>query len=138
MDCMMELFDRIVDKELTIRRVNVVAVNLISEDAIPDEAPEQLNLFVDYEALEREKEAEKRTDARERKIQEATLAIQGRYGKNSLLKGFNFMEGATTRARNGQIGGHRAGDGSSSPSKQAATDNQAENKEDEVWGGDDA
>ena len=138
MDCMMELFDRIVDKDLTIRRVNVVAVQLIPEDQIPDEAPEQLNLFVDYEALEREKEAEKRTDARERKIQEATLAIQGRYGKNSLLKGFNFMEGATTRARNGQIGGHRAGDGSSSPSKQAATDNQAENKEDEVWGGDDA
>ena len=138
MNCMMELYDRIVDPDLTIRRVNVVAVQLITEDQIPEEAPEQLNLFTDYAALEREKEAEKAQDARERKIQEATLDIQGRYGKNALLKGFNFMEGATTRARNGQIGGHRAGDGISSPSKQADTDNKAEGKEDEVWGGDGA
>ena len=113
MNCMMELYDRIVDPALTIRRVNVVAVNLINEDEIPEDAPEQLNLFVDYEALEREKEAEKAADDRERRIQKATLELQSRYGKNALLKGLNLLDGATTIMRNGQIGGHRAGDGRS-------------------------
>lgn len=108
MDCMMELFDRIVDKDLTIRRINVVAVNLIPENDIPEEAPEQLNLFVDYDELERQRKAERLADEKERKIQLATLTIQERYGKNAMLKGTNFMEGATTRMRNGQIGGHAA------------------------------
>ena len=133
MNCMMELYDRIVDRDLTIRRVNVVAVNLIKEDEIPEEGPVQLDLFTDYDALEREREAEKRADARERKIQEATLAIQGRYGKNALLKGMNFLEGATTRARNGQIGGHRAGEGQATSKPKE----DSKNREDEVWGGDD-
>ena len=108
MTVMMELYDRIVDPDLTIRRVNVVAVNLISEDEIPEEAPEQLNLFTDYEALEKKKAAEKAADDRERKIQKATLELQSRYGKNAILKGMNLMEGATTIMRNGQIGGHAA------------------------------
>jgi DNA polymerase V len=108
MTVMMELYNRIVDPDLTIRRVNVVAVNLISEDEIPEEAPEQLNLFTDYEALEKKKAAEKAADDRERKIQKATLELQSRYGKNAILKGMNLMEGATTIMRNGQIGGHAA------------------------------
>ena len=108
MTVMMDLYDRIVDPDLTIRRVNVVAVNLIKEDEIPEEAPEQLNLFVDYEDVERRREAERQHDAKERKIQEATLAIQSRYGKNAMLKGMNFLDGATTRLRNRQIGGHAA------------------------------
>lgn len=65
---MMDLYDRIVDPDLTIRRVNVVAVNMIKEDEIPEEAPEQLNLFVDYEDVERRREAERQHDAKERKI----------------------------------------------------------------------
>ena len=140
MAVMMDLYDRIVDPNLTIRRVNVVAVNLITEDQIPEEGPVQLDLFTDYEALAREREAERKQDERERKIQEATLAIQGRYGKNSLLKGFNFMEGATTRMRNGQIGGHRAGDGisASSGSRSQSDDRKAENdgqdEPPEEWG----
>jgi len=109
MNCMMDLYDRIVDKDLTVRRVNVVAVNLIPENEIPDEAPEQLNLFTDYDALEKQKEEERRLDEKERKIQKATLELQSRYGKNALLKGMNLLEGATTMLRNGQIGGHRAG-----------------------------
>ncbi len=138
MAVMMDLYDRIVDSDLTIRRVNVVAVNLIPEDQIPKEAPEQLNLFIDYEALAREREAERRQDERERKIQEATLAIQGRYGKNSLLKGFNFMEGATTRARNGQIGGHRAGDGrSSAAGTHTTSSSRAADVDEKPEGGDD-
>ncbi len=108
---MMELYDRIVDKDLTIRRVNVVAVQLIPEDQIPEEAPVQLDLFTDYAALEKQKEAEREHDAKERKIQEATLSLQARYGKNAILKGMNLLDGATTILRNGQIGGHRAGEG---------------------------
>ena len=109
MDTMMALFDRIVDTDLMIRRVNVVACNLISEDEIPEEGPEQLDLFTDYEALEREKAERKAAEEKERNLQRATLLIQERYGKNAMLKGMNFLEGGTTRERNGQIGGHRAG-----------------------------
>ena len=106
--CMMELYDRIVDPDLTIRRINIVAVNLIHEKEIPEEIPEQLDLFTDYYALEKQREAEELADKKERRIQEATLAIQKRYGKNAMLKGTNFLDGATTRLRNRQIGGHAA------------------------------
>ena len=110
MDVMMELFDRIVDPDLTVRRINVVAVDLIKENEIPEEMPVQLDLFTDYEALEKQKAEEMRLDDRERKIQQATLQIQAKYGKNAVLKGMNLQDGATTIMRNGQIGGHRAGD----------------------------
>ena len=110
MNTMMELFDRIVDKDLLVRRINVVALDLIKEDEIPADAPEQLSLFVDYEELEREKEKERKLDEKERRIQNATLQLQARYGKNALLKGMNLQDGATTILRNGQIGGHRAGE----------------------------
>ncbi|MBR5109726.1 MAG: hypothetical protein IK099_05985 [Clostridia bacterium] len=86
-----------------------IACNLISEDEIPEEGPEQLDLFTDYEALEREKAERKAAEEKERNLQRVTLLIQERYGKNAMLKGMNFLEGGTTRERNGQIGGHRAG-----------------------------
>ena len=107
-NCMMELYDRSVDPDLLVRRVNVVAVNLIKEDEIPEEAPEQLNLFTDYEAIERQKAAEAAAEEKERRIQKATLLLQEKYGKNAILKGMNLEEGATTILRNGQIGGHAA------------------------------
>ena len=110
MDAMLGIYDRSVDPELLVRRVNVAACELIGENEIPAEAPEQLDLFTDYEAQEKQRAAEAEADARERRIQQATLRIQGRYGKNALLKGMNFLEGATTIQRNGQIGGHRAGE----------------------------
>ena len=110
MKTMMELFDRIIDPDLMVRRVTVVAANLIPEDKIPPEAPEQLSFFVDYDELEKEKAKEKAADEKERKIQQATLLLQGKFGKNALLKGMNLQDGATTILRNGQIGGHRAGD----------------------------
>ncbi len=69
---------------------------------------EQLDLFTDYEALEREREAEKARLARERKLQEAMLAVKKKYGKNAILKGTNLQKGATTMERNRQIGGHKA------------------------------
>lgn len=109
-DTMLALYDRVVHKDLLIRRVNIAACNLIPEDDIPEEKPVQLDFFTDYEAVIREKEVQKHAEATERRLQEATLAIQERFGKNALLKGMNFLEGGTTRDRNEQIGGHRAGD----------------------------
>ena len=110
MEVMMELYNRIVDPDLLIRRVNVVAVELRDEREIPDEntIEEQLSLFVDYEKRAQEQVAEEHADARERRLQEATLELKARYGKNAVLKGVNLLEGATTILRNGQIGGHRA------------------------------
>ena len=66
----------------------------------------QLDFFTDYDAMEREKKAEET----EHRLQQVTLEIQDRFGKNALLKGMNLQEGGTTIERNGQIGGHRAGD----------------------------
>ena len=110
MSAVLDVYDRVVHKDLLIRRVNVTACNLVSETEIPEEQPEQLDMFTDYEALEQEKKARQLAEEKERRLQNVTLAIQDRYGKNAVLKGMNLMEGGTTIARNGQIGGHKAGD----------------------------
>ena len=110
MKTMIDLYDRIIDPDLLVRRVTIVAANIIPENEIPEDSPEQLSFFVDYEELEKEKAKEKAADEKERKIQQATLLLQGKFGKNALLKGMNLQDGATTILRNGQIGGHRAGD----------------------------
>lgn len=105
----MELFDRIANPSLTVRRLNIVANHVISESCVPA-APkcEQLDLFTDYEALDRQREEEEQELDRERRQQKALLTIRKRYGKNAILKGINFQEGATTKERNQQIGGHKA------------------------------
>ena len=110
MSAVLDVYDRVVHKDLLIRRVNVTACNLVSETEIPEDKPEQLDMFTDYEALEREKKIRQLAEEKERRLQNVTLAIQDRYGKNAMLKGMNLMEGGTTIARNGQIGGHKAGD----------------------------
>ena len=110
MNAMMALYDRIVDPELQIRRVYVVACGLIPEQDIPQEAPVQMDLFTDYAGLERKREAEKAAEAREKKLQLATLVMQERYGKNAVLKGMNLDKRGTTITRNGMIGGHKAGE----------------------------
>jgi len=110
MKAMMALYDRITDPELLIRRINVVACNLIPENEIPAEGPVQLDLFTDYEELERRKAAEKEAEAREKRLQRATLTLQERFGKNAVLKGMNLEKKGTTIQRNRQIGGHRAGE----------------------------
>ncbi|HPY84543.1 MAG TPA: DNA methylase [Ruminococcus flavefaciens] len=107
---MMQLYDRIINSDLLVRRVNICACNIIREEDIPEEAPLQLELFVDYEEIERRKAAEKRKEEREKALQRATLSLQDRFGKNAVLKGMNLFEGATTIERNGTIGGHKAGD----------------------------
>ena len=108
MSAVLDVYDHVVHKDLLIRRVNVTASNLVSETEIPEEIPEQLDMFTDYEAFEREKQARRLAEEKERRLQNVTLAIQDRYGKNAMLKGMNLMEGGTTIARNGQIGGHKA------------------------------
>ena len=110
METVLELYDRVVNKDLLIRRVNIAACNLISEDDIPEIKPMQLDMFIDYEQLEREQKAQQAAEEKERKLQRATLAIQDKFGKNAMLKGMNLMEGGTTIDRNDQIGGHKAGD----------------------------
>ena len=71
-------------------------------------APEQLDLFTDYAALERERQAEREALDRKKRRQKAMLEIKKKYGKNAIFKGMNLEEGATARDRNRQIGGHRA------------------------------
>ena len=104
-----ELYDRIVDRQLLIRRLSLCADRLLEEASAPkEERPEQLDLFTDYAAKERQRAEEAAAHARERKLQEAMLDIKRRYGKNAILKGMNLEEGATAKSRNEQIGGHQA------------------------------
>lgn len=107
-DGVMALFQRIVDPSLLTRRVYLVAGHVVPESEVPEERPEQLDLFTDPMEVARQREEETAALQRERKRQEAVLAIKKRYGKNAILKGANLTEGATAIERNGQIGGHKA------------------------------
>ncbi len=109
MDAVMELFDRIVDKNLMTRRVTICANHLENErNVTPRETYEQLDLFTDYAELEKQREKEALELEKERSLQKATIELRRRFGKNAILKGTNLQEGATTRDRNEQIGGHKA------------------------------
>ena len=104
------LFDRIVNTDLMVRRLNIVAGRVISEsEAMTREGEfEQMDLFTDYAAVEARRKQEQAELDRERKMQEVMLTIKNKYGKNAILKGMNLEEGATGKDRNEQIGGHRA------------------------------
>ena len=104
----LELFDQITDEKLMVRRMYVVANHVIPAAEVPVERPVQLNLFEDATAIQQAQEHRKMALEREHRLQKTLLAIKGRYGKNAILKGMNFQEGATARERNGQVGGHRA------------------------------
>ncbi len=104
----LELFDQITDEKLMVRRMYVVANHVIPTAEVPEERPVQLNLFEDATAIQQAQEHRKMALEREHRLQKTLLAIKGRYGKNAILKGMNFQEGATARERNGQVGGHRA------------------------------
>ena len=104
-----ELYDSIVNPDLLVRRLNITAANVVSEEiAKSKKVPEQLDIFTDYEALNRQREEERKALEKERRMQEAQLKIKQRYGKNAILRGLNFDEGATAIERNKQIGGHKA------------------------------
>lgn len=104
-----ELFDRIANQDLLVRRLNLTVNHVVNEDAVPkDKQPQQLDLFTDYEALEQQRKERQDALDKERRMQEAQLAIKQRFGKNAILRGLNFEEGATAKERNEQIGGHKA------------------------------
>ena len=108
-NAVMALYDRIVDKNLLVRRITLAACKLVSESAVAvSGGVEQLDLFTDYEAQERERKAQEAALAKEKKMQQAMLDIKKKFGKNAILKGMNLEEGATARERNEQIGGHKA------------------------------
>ena len=101
------LFDRIVNRDLLVRRITLSANHLVYETNIqPNNKAVQLDLFTDYEKLEKERKAEEEVLARERRRQEAVLKIKKKFGKNAILKGLNYADGATQKERNQQIGGH--------------------------------
>lgn len=87
-----ELFDRIANRNLTVRRITIAANRVVKDQGIL-----QVDLFTDTSKLEREKS-----------LQVTMLGIKKKFGKNAVLKGTNYLEGATMRERNGQIGGHKA------------------------------
>lgn len=102
-----ELFDRIVNPDLLIRRLTLSVNRLISEtELVTEQQPEQLELFTDYAQLIKQREIEAAKSAKERHAYEAVLKIKKMFGKNAVLKGLNFADGATQRNRNEQIGGH--------------------------------
>ena len=103
-EAVIELYDRIIDNRLLTRRINITANNIVSEEqAEKDNSFEQIDLFTDYSEIKKKNEKEKK----ERNLQRSILDIKKKFGKNAILKGMNFEEGATTIERNEQVGGHK-------------------------------
>lgn len=110
-EAVISLYDGIVNKNLLIRRLNLTTNHVIDEASPAARGKDkavQLDLFTDYEALEKERRQEDERLEKERRMQETLLDIKRKFGKNSILRGLNFEEGATARERNRQIGGHKA------------------------------
>lgn len=108
-NAVMELYDKIVNKKLLIRKINIVANKLVDEHSVKNANKyEQLDLFTDYEILKKQREKENAESEREKRMQNTILDIKKKFGKNAILKGMNLQEGATAKDRNNQIGGHKA------------------------------
>lgn len=111
-DAIIALYDELVNPDLLIRRLTITTNHVLSEDEYEKNKPEvtfeQMDLFTDYEMLQEQRDAENVERMKERKIQEAMLSIQKKFGKNAIIKGTSMEEGATMRERNEQIGGHKA------------------------------
>lgn len=102
------LFERIVDPKLFVRRMYLTAARVVPESQKTTPQPQQLSLFSDPEKERAESASEDEALEREKRRQQAVLEIKNKYGKNAILKGKNFEEGATAKERNEQIGGHKA------------------------------
>lgn len=108
-EAVIDLFARIVNSNLLVRRINLAANHVLDESSVKqDSVIKQLDLFTSYEDLQELQKAEEKELERERRQQQAMLKIREKYGKNAILKGMNLQEGATARERNEQIGGHKA------------------------------
>jgi DNA polymerase V len=111
MSAVVELLDKIIDKNLLTRRMSVTACHVLPEGegvTCSDNNAEQLNFFTDYESKQRELEKQATELKKEKSVQRTVIKIKNKYGKNAIVKGMNLQEGATTIDRNGQIGGHKA------------------------------
>ena len=108
-EAVLNLYSKIVNPDLLIRRINLTINHVVPENfATKLNQPQQLDLFTDYKALEEQQRQEQQALEKERKVQQVQLEIKKRYGKNAILKGLNFQDGATAIERNNQIGGHKA------------------------------
>ena len=105
-DAALMVYDREVVPTLSVRRLYMALNSTVWEDAAEANQPRQMDLFTDERALEQERECL----GRERRMQEALLSIKQKYGKNAILRGVSYQEGATARERNRQIGGHASGE----------------------------
>lgn len=109
MDAMSQLYVKIVDEHLTVRKIYVTAGRVVpASQAEVKPTAEQLDLFTDYEALERQKVEEQEELQREHDLQETILDIKEQFGKNAIVRGMNLQKGAKAIERNKQIGGHKA------------------------------
>lgn len=108
-ECVMELYERIINKGLLSRRITLCANNIIREESVKEKSPYiQLDIFSDSDKQIQMVKAEELEMKKEKQIQKAMISIKKKYGKNAVLKGMNLEEGATTISRNSQIGGHKA------------------------------
>ena len=104
-----KLYDRIINKDLLVKRINLVAGNVIDKNLVKDiPTYEQYDIFTDYTKLQNQREEELKEEQEEDKLQHILLDIKNKYGKNSILKGMNLEKGGREIDRNNQIGGHRA------------------------------
>ena len=108
MEHMLILFDRIINKKLLVRRINMVASNLINEEIAQDKPLyQQFDLFTNQTEVDQKREQQKKQEQDEKRLQHILIDIKNKYGKNAILKGINLEEGGTTIERNCQIGGHK-------------------------------
>ena len=107
-EAVMGLYERIMNMNLLVRRVNISANHVIPEKSVQKKETEQLSLFTDYDKLALERQEEAEALEREKKVQKTLLNIKKKYGKNAIIKGVDLQEAATLRDRNEQIGGHKA------------------------------
>lgn len=104
----MKLYDKIVNRHLLIKRINLTACDVVDENCQDNVViTKQLDLFSNTSVTNKEKEQELHNEVEERKIQRTLLDIKNKYGKNAILKGMNLEEGSTQKDRNEQVGGHR-------------------------------
>lgn len=105
-----DLYEKITDENLLVRRINITANHIIPENMVPEQKEEvaQLDLFTDFEEEQKKKEKQEQELKRELKRQKSIVAVHRKFGKNALLKGMNLEEGATMKDRNHQVGGHKA------------------------------
>ncbi len=103
-----ELYEKITNKHLLVRRINIAFNNLVSEDKANNKVVyEQYDIFTNYNEVEKQKRKQKEEEKKDLELQRVIIGIKSKYGKNSILKGMNYIQGGRTIERNKQIGGHK-------------------------------